>query len=201
MAKDFNLSECSEKIKCGSVGIFPTDTVVGLGCRFDSVEGITRIRGIKGIKDTSPLAVLISSAEQLETLKVRKSRIFNKLAEKLWPGPLTIVATAEEGYPCSGKGNSLGIRMPDSDLLRTMIEEAGVPIAATSANLHGRPAPKLIEDVDSEIVDAVDCKIELPIKSLGVPSTVIVIVAGEIKVIRVGGVEEVEILAALSEED
>jgi L-threonylcarbamoyladenylate synthase len=201
LVKDFDINECSRKLKNGSVGIFPTDTVVGLGCRFDSEEGIARIREIKGIKDSSPLAVLISSEDQLKMLKVRKSRFFNKLAEKLWPGPLTIVATAEDGYPCSGKGNTLGIRIPDSDLLRKIIEKAGVPIAATSANLHGQPAPKTIEEVEDEIADSADCKIDLPIKSLGIPSTVTAIVAGEIKVIRVGGVEEAEIFAALSEED
>jgi len=201
VAKEIDFNDCSNKLHDGLVGLFQTDTVTGLGCRFDSPDGVARIREIKGINESSPLAVLISSEDQLDLLKVRRSRLFNRLVEHLWPGALTIVVTSEEGFPCCGNRNTLGLRMPDSDLLRKIIETAGLPIAATSANSHGKPAPKALKDVEKQIAKMADCKIDLPIKSTGIPSTVVAIEAGEIRIVREGSVSKSEILAAASEEE
>jgi L-threonylcarbamoyladenylate synthase len=178
----------------GAVMLFPTDTVVGLGCRFDSKEGISRIREMKGIKTENPLAVLISSLDDLNDLKVRKSRVFNKLIEKMWPGGLTVVLSSEDSYPCCGEGNTLGLRMPDSDLMRKIIKMAGRPIAATSANFHGVPPPASIKDVDSRIAKKVDYVLDLPIKGVGLPSTVVKIEAGDVRIIREGAIASEEIL-------
>ena len=115
------------------VAIFPTDTVIGLGCRFDSVEGIAKIRKIKCIVDRNPLAVLISNESQLDLLKVRRSRLANQLMKEFWPGPLTLVLTAEVAFPCSGEANTLGLRMPDADLLReftTLLPGHGAPMTS-----------------------------------------------------------------------
>ena len=177
----------------GAVILFPTDTVVGLGCRFDSEENISRIREIKGIKIENPLAVLISSLDDLHGLKIRKSRVFNKLIEKMWPGGLTIVLSSEDNYACCGEGNTLGLRMPDSDLMRKIIKMTGMPIAATSANFHGVLPPARIEDVDSRIVNRVDYVLDLPIKGVGLPSTVVKIEAGDVRIIREGAISSEEI--------
>jgi len=176
-----------------AVMLFPTDTVVGLGCRFDSENSISRIREMKGIKTKNPLAVLISSMEDLDRLKMRKSRVFNRLTDKMWPGGLTVVLSSEQRYACCGEGNTLGLRMPDADLMRKIIIMAGTPIAATSANFHGAPPPARIEDVDKKIKEKVDYILDLPIKGLGVPSTVVKIEAGEAKVIREGAISIEEI--------
>ena len=181
----------------GAVMLFPTDTVVGLGCKFDSRDGVSRIREMKGIKTENPLAVLISSAEDLTRLKMRKSRVFNMLIDKMWPGGLTIVLSSEKSYACCGDGNTLGLRMPDSDLIRKIIKMSGSPIAATSANFHGAPPPAKIEDVDSKIVEKVDYVLDLPIKGTGLPSTVIKIEAGEVKIIRQGAITSDEIYQAI----
>jgi L-threonylcarbamoyladenylate synthase len=174
---------------------------VGLGCRYDSEEGIARIREIKRIKESSPLAVLISSLDQIDELEIRKSKIFKNLAEKLWPGGLTIVISSEKTFPCSGNSNTIGLRMPDSDVLCEIIEKTGHPLAATSANFHGKPAPKLLKDVDPEIIKKADHQIKLPIKPIGLASTVITIEAGDIRVIREGAIPKTDIIAALSEKD
>jgi len=173
--------------------LFPTDTVVGLGCRFDSEDGISRIREMKRIKTENPLAVLISSVEDLNRLKMRRSRVFNKLIDKMWPGGLTVVLSSEQRYACCGKRNTLGLRMPDADLMRKIIMMAGSPIAATSANFHGFLPPARIEDVDAKIVERVDYVLDLPIKGLGLPSTVVKIEAGEVKIIREGAISSEEI--------
>jgi L-threonylcarbamoyladenylate synthase len=177
----------------GAIILFPTDTVVGLGCRFDYGESISRIREIKGIKTENPFAVLISSLDDLDDLNVRKSRVFNRLVEKIWPGGLTVVLSSENNYPCCGEGNTLGLRMPDNDFIRKIIKMVGKPIAATSANFHGISPPARIEDVDSRIAKKVDYVLELPVKGVGFPSTVVKIEAGEVRIIREGAISAEEI--------
>ena len=180
-----------------SVVLFPTDTVVGLGCKFDSTGGIERIRNIKGTAAKTPLAVLIANDKQTDFLKIRRSRIANLLMEKFWPGGLTIVLSAEQAYPCSGDGNSIGLRMPDSELLRKIIEQAGVPLAATSANLHGQPPPAQMANVQEDLRKMVDHVIEFEIRPSGSASTVVRIEGGHVKIIRVGSITEREIFDAM----
>ncbi len=184
----------------GAVMIFPTDTVAGLGCRFDSEEGVNRIRELKGVGSSSPLAVLISSIDDLNELQIRKSRIFKCLVGKLWPGGLTVVLSSENKHLCCGKGNTLGLRMPDAALMRTIINKAGAPIAATSANIHGGPPPARIEDVKSEIIEKVDYVADIPVKGIGFPSTVVRLEAGNVRIIREGVVSSDEIFSALKED-
>jgi L-threonylcarbamoyladenylate synthase len=179
--------------KGNSIVLFPTDTVVGIGCRYDSVEGTAKIRGIKGIVAKNPLAVLISDDKQLDLLKVRRSSLSKLLMQKFWPGALTIVLTAEESYPCSGEANTLGIRMPDSELLRKIIDAVHVPLAATSANLHGRPAPAMLAAVDAPLRKIVDHIIELDVKPLGQASTVVKVEGGILRILREGAITREEI--------
>lgn len=196
ISKSRNPREIASLFNEGAVILFPTDTVVGLGCIFDSGEGISRIRKIKGIKTENPLAVLISSVDDLGGLNIRKSRVFNRLVEKMWPGGLTVVLSSENNYPCCGEGNSLGLRMPDNDFIRKIIEMTGKPVAATSANLHGISPPARIEDVDSRIAGKVDYVLELPVKGVGLPSTVVKIESGEVRIIREGAISSAEIFDA-----
>jgi L-threonylcarbamoyladenylate synthase len=182
--------------KKDGIVLFPTDTVVGLGCRFDSAAGIAHIRKIKGVNEKSPMAVLVSDEKQLDLLKVRKSRLSNLLMRHFWPGALTIVLSSEATYPCSGEGNTLGLRMPDVDLLRKIIEMIGAPIAATSANFHGRPAAVRLSDVDSAIKKKVDKIVDLEVAPSGLPSTVVTIEGGLLRVGREGAITRDEIYKA-----
>ena len=200
MAGKIAFSKYAEFIKKGEVALFPTDTVIGIGCRFDSEEGIARLRAIKGIKGSDPIAVLISSLQQLGILRIRRSRLSNLLAEKFWPGGLTLVLSSEDRFPCSGAGNTLGLRMPDVDSLRKIIEMAGVPLAATSANYHGRPAPGRMEEVDASIVNSVGSTFDIPARFIGLPSTVVKLEGGELKIIREGAIPSRDIYDAIAEE-
>jgi len=182
-----------------SVVLFPTDTVVGVGCRFDSIEGIAKIRKIKGIVNRSPLAVLISNEAQLELLKIRRSRLSNLVMSKFWPGALTVVLTSEEGFACSGEANTIGLRMPDADLLRKIIDMVGVPLATTSANFHGDVAPAKLEDVNKAFKSLVDHIIEYDLTPVGLPSTVIRIEGGVLKILRQGAVTKEEIYSVVGD--
>lgn len=199
MNEKINLEKYARCIKNGEVLLFPTDTVVGIGCRFDSEEGISRMRSIKQVKETAPFAVLISSPEQLEQMKIRRSRISNLLISRFWPGGLTIVMTSENHYPCCGEDNAIGVRMPDFDLLRKLIEIADVPLAATSANYHSKPAPKRIADVEASIVKKIDCVLDFPARLVGLPSTVVRLEAGEPTILREGAIPSKEIFETVRE--
>jgi L-threonylcarbamoyladenylate synthase len=185
--------------KKDSLVLFPTDTIVGLGCRYDSVDGIARIRKLKGIVGKNPMAILISNLSQLDMLQVRRSKLSNAIMQKFWPGGLTIVLTSEITLPCCGEGNSIGLRMPDSETLRKIIDTIGVPLAATSANLHGQPAPGRLNDVSGYFSNEVDHVIEFDIKPLSLPSTVISIEAGNLKVIREGAVTREDLYSAIGD--
>ncbi len=185
--------------KDDSVALFPTDTVVGLGCRFDSAEGIAKIRRIKGILDRSPLAVLISSEKQLDLLRVRRSQLSNLVMSKFWPGALTVVLTAEQAYPCSGEANTLGLRMPDVDFLRKIIDMVGVPLATSSANFHGQVSAARLKDVDEGLRTMVDHVIELDLNPVGLPSTVVRIEGGVLKILREGAVTKDDISSVVGD--
>ena len=182
-----------------NIVLFPTDTVVGLGCRFDSKDAIERIRKIKGIQDKNPLAVLISGIDQLDELKIRKSRLALELMEHFWPGALTIVLTTEGSYPCCGEANTMGLRLPDDPLLRRIIELVKLPIAATSANFHGHIAPAKLKDVSNKISDAADFILDLPIVGAGIASTVVKIEAGLVRIMREGAVTKKELIEIVGE--
>jgi L-threonylcarbamoyladenylate synthase len=191
-----DIKQFASYFKKDSLVLFPTDTIVGLGCRYDSVDGIARIRKLKGIVGKNPMAILISDLSQLDMLQVRRSKLSNNIMQKFWPGGLTIVLTSEIALPCSGEGNSIGLRMPDSETLRRIINNVGVPLAATSANLHGQPAPARLHDVSGYFTNEVDHVIEFDIKPMSLPSTVISIEAGNLKVIREGAVTKEELFSA-----
>ncbi len=193
MVSDAELKKITGLFKKEAVLLFPTDTVMGIGCRFDSEKGIARLREIKGIDGKNPLAVLISDIEQLDMLKVRKSSVSNLLMSKFWPGPLTIVLTSEDTYPCSGEGNSLGLRLPDAAGLRRIIEMVGIPLAATSANVHGQPDATRLANVSRKIVKATDYTVDIPINPSGISSTVVKIEGGIVKILREGLITRAEL--------
>ena len=190
----------AESLIRGKILLFPTDTVAGIGCRFDSAESVSRLRELKGLREESPIAVLIASLDQLQSLGIRKNRLVMSLMEKFWPGGLTLILSSEKEYPCGGSGNSLGLRMPDSDNLRKIIETAGLPLAATSANLHGRPTPAGLKAVEKAIIRKVDLTLDFPVRSSGVASTVVSFEAGELEIVREGAISRREIQEAISEE-
>jgi L-threonylcarbamoyladenylate synthase len=107
--------------------------------------------------------------------------------------------SSEDRYASSGPGNTLGLRIPDVDSLRKIIEMAGVPLAGTSANLHGFPAPERMEEVDASIVKRVDGIFDIPASPIGLPSTVVRLAGGEIKILREGAIPSREILDAVAE--
>ena len=120
----------AEIIQRGGVGIIPTETVYGLFCLAGNEVGRERIYQMKEREARKPMQYLLSGLHQADQIKVDFNGISKRLAERFWPGPLTIVLTDREA-------NLQGLRIPDHEFARQFIEELGSPVHATSANLSG----------------------------------------------------------------
>ncbi|KPL59376.1 L-threonylcarbamoyladenylate synthase [Rossellomorea vietnamensis] len=185
---------------------FPTETVYGLGANATSDRAVEKIFKAKGRPSDNPLIVHISNKGQLDGLVEEIPVDAAKLIEAYWPGPLTIIFKNKEGV-FSGKVtaglDTVGIRMPDHPVALSIIEAAGLPIAAPSANRSGKPSPTtaqhVIDDLDGRIAGVVDGGET----GVGVESTV-VDCTGEIPVIlRPGGItkEQLEVVVGKVEVD
>ncbi|MBN3033323.1 MAG: threonylcarbamoyl-AMP synthase [Candidatus Saganbacteria bacterium] len=135
------LKKAVKTLKTGGVIAFPTETVYGLGALLKNKKAIARIFAIKNRPKTKPLQILVASLEQAKKLgKFNKKAL--ALAEKYWPGPLTLIVGKKRAVPklVTGGRSTVGLRIPDHKLALELIKKCG-PLAATSANLAGeRPA-------------------------------------------------------------
>jgi len=185
------ISLAAELIQCGQVVAFPTETVYGLGANALDDAAVRRIFGLKGRPCDNPIIVHVSSIGMLQKIAKTNAREL-MLAKKCWPGPLTIIFEKRENIPSSVTGGmpTVAVRMPANKTALALIEKSGVPIAAPSANISGRPSPTsathVLEDFDGKIpliLDGGHTKI-------GVESTVISIshsIAGTPAILRLGG--------------
>ncbi|OGD87106.1 threonylcarbamoyl-AMP synthase [Candidatus Curtissbacteria bacterium RBG_13_35_7] len=168
-----------EILKKGGVILFPTDTVYGLGCRMDRPTAIQRIKKIK--RTTQYLPILVDNINQVHKLAFMDNQAIH-LANIYWPGGLTIILKSKR------ENEKIGIRMPNSNVVRQLIDRLGIPIIGTSANFHGAKAvysdkeldPKLVSLVDYVIKGECDQKIE---------STVVDATLIPVKVLREGAVK------------
>lgn len=155
-----NIKKAIEVLKSGGIGIFPTDTAYGIGCRIDDEEAVRRLFALRKRPETKAVPVLVSGLEMARIYwKELSIEVEHKLINKYWPGALTIILQSRiQKIPSlvRGGGDTLGLRMPDSEVLLKIIEEVGVPIIGTSANFAGNPTPYRFEELDPELIQLVD---------------------------------------------
>lgn len=188
-------------IKSGGVVGVPTETVYGLGANALDEDAVGRIFEAKGRPKDNPMIVHISCLEEAEPLVKEIPEKAKLLAEKFWPGPLTIIMEKTDKVPSVTSGNldTVAIRMPSHEVMRKIIKESGCPIAAPSANLSGSPSPTNAKYV----FDDMDGKIPLIIdggeSNVGLESTVITLVGEKPRLLRPGGVTPRELEEVLGE--
>lgn len=150
------MKEAGEIIRSGGLVAFPTETVYGLGANALDSEAVKKIFIAKGRPQDNPLIVHIADFNMDDLVKDIPA-IAKKIMEKFWPGPLTLIMKKSDKIPdvTSAGLDSIGIRMPSSVVARDLIKKAGVPIAAPSANISGKPSPtnieRCIEDLDGKV--------------------------------------------------
>ena len=186
------IKKAIEILRGGGIVIFPTDTAFGVGCRIDDEKAIERLFAIRKRPETQPTPVLIDTVRMAQNylLPIPKA-VIDKLIEPYWPGALTII------LPCliekvpelvRGGGITLGVRIPNHPIARTLIRELGLPILGPSANFHGEKTPYEMHDLDPEFTKMVDLVVpgESIIKKT---STVIDCSKKPWKVVREGGLK------------
>jgi L-threonylcarbamoyladenylate synthase len=181
--------EAVEGLRSGNVALVPTETVVGLVA---SESGLPRIREIKGRDANKPIALLCRSAEEAFALAANVPPLAVKLADLYWPGPLTLVLD----FP---SGDTIGLRVPAGPAVRELLQAYGGPLYATSANLSGEPAKAAPEEVDPQVLEAVDIVVEGE-KGSGEASAVVDLSKGGVQLLRPDSDLSTEKLARLRSE-
>ncbi len=179
----------AELIQNGELVAFPTETVYGLGANGLDGEAVNRIFEAKGRPNDNPLILHIAKKSDVKDLWAHVPKIANTLMNTFWPGPLTMIFNKadEVPYEVTAGLETVAIRMPSDKTARLLIQKAGVPIAAPSANRSGRPSPTtakhVLDDMDGRIpliLDGGPCR-------YGVESTVLSLV-GEPTILRPGAI-------------
>ncbi len=175
-------------IQDGGLVLFPTETVYGLGANGLDEEAVKKIYIAKGRSSDNPLILHISDVEMLSKIATDISDIEFKLMNAFWPGPFTIILNKTDIVPSvvAGGLNTVGVRMPSGEIAQRLIRYAGVPIAAPSANISGKPSGTNIEDIYPELNEKVDYIIDGGESKIGVESTVVRVVDGIPHILRPG---------------
>ena len=185
-----NIAKAADIIKKGGLVGMPTETVYGLAANALDANAVRSIFEAKGRPQDNPLIVHISDIKMLPTLVRDIPQTAKDLAERFWGGPLTMIFPKADIIPSvtSGGLDTVAVRMPQSEAARALIEAAGVPIAAPSANLSGSPSPTTAQHVYDDMNGRIPMIIDGGECSCGVESTVICFRNGGIHVLRPGGV-------------
>lgn len=182
------LEKTANCINQGGLVVFPTETVYGIGANALDENAVSNIFKAKGRPNDNPLIVHISNLEMLEKLVSNVNNIERTLMETFWPGPLTVILPKKDILPNNVTCglSTVGIRMPKDEVALKLIQMSGVPIAAPSANISGKPSGTTIEDIYSELKDKVDYMIDSSVTNIGVESTVVKVVDDEVVILRPG---------------
>lgn len=169
------MKEAGEILKNGGLVAFPTETVYGLGGDGLNARSSEKIYTAKGRPSDNPLIIHIADMESLDKIVSQVPPKARKLAEKFWPGPLTMIfqKSPEVPYETTGGLESVAVRMPDHLIAQALIKAGGGYIAAPSANTSGRPSPTKAEHVAEDLNGRIDMIIDGGDVGIGLESTIV----------------------------
>ncbi len=181
------LKETARQVKEGKIIVFPTDTLYGIGVDIYNERAIDRIFWIKNRESGRPILILIEKPSDLLPLVKRVPPAGRELIDRYWPGPLTLIFDASESLSPRLTGNTgkIGIRCPDSSVVRRLLFFLKSPITATSANRSHEPPCQTALEAEKYFGDQVDLILDGG-TLVSEPSTVVDVTEGNIKIIRQG---------------
>lgn len=194
------IRRAADVIKKGGLVVFPTETVYGLGADATNAEAVKSIFTAKGRPSDNPLIIHIADPRDAEKYTVT-NELYYKLAERFMPGPLTVILESKSCIPSVTRASlpTVAVRCPENAIARSLITEAGVPIAAPSANLSGTPSPTSAAHVIDDMTDRVDVIIDGGDCDFGLESTIVKIENdGSLTLLRPGKIT-VDDLCAVAE--
>ncbi|MZP30756.1 threonylcarbamoyl-AMP synthase [Heliobacterium undosum] len=192
------LREAAACLQTGGLVAFPTETVYGLGADALNDKAVAGIFTAKGRPSDNPLIVHIADIDEVARLAVDFPERARRLAERFWPGPLTLVLPASQQVPpvVTAGLATVAVRMPSHPVARALIREAGTPVAAPSANRSGRPSPTLAAHVCEDLWGRIDGIVDGGACDFGLESTVVDATGDAAVILRPGGVTR-EMIEAL----
>lgn len=193
-----DIKKAAEIIREGGLVAFPTETVYGLGANALNPTAVAKIFAEKQRPSFDPLIVHISAIDEIAALTKGTDSRVSELAEKFWPGPLTIVLPKSDLIPdivTSGLP-TVGIRVPDNNIALDLIRLSGCPISAPSANKFGRISPTTAQHVKKQLT-GVDCILDGGAARVGIESTVITLNKDGFVILRQGFITASDLKAVL----
>ena len=182
------IKEAAQDILNGKLVIFPTETVYGIGANALNDNACKNIFKAKGRAGDNPLIVHVNNVDMIKQLVEEPNEVEKILISTFCPGPFTLILKAKNIIPKSVTAglDTVGIRMPSNKIANKLIEYAGVPIAAPSANVSGRPSGTKIEDILKEFDGKVSTIIDDGMVDLGLESTVVRVIDNKVRILRPG---------------
>jgi len=188
LEKESVQKDIKETLLNGKNVVFPTETVYGIGANALNLDGVKNIYRVKGRPSDNPLIMHIASVKDFYRYSKNHQAYVEDLIKAFWPGPLTLVVEKVDQVPqaITGGLNTVGMRWPSSTIAQKVIEIAGVPICAPSANISGRPSSTLFEHVLDDFNHKVDILIDGGKTQVGLESTVLDVTQDKPIILRPG---------------
>jgi L-threonylcarbamoyladenylate synthase len=189
------LVEAAAVLKGGGLVAYPSDTVYGLGAAASDERAVQRVFVAKDRDTEKAVSLLLADAADLGSLCAEVSLAARVLAQRYWPGPLTLVLRRSPDFHSAalGGGDTVAVRVPNHPFLRELIRALGEPITGTSANQSGRAACRSAEEVEQELGDAVDLIVDGGPSREGPESTVVSLTGSLLVVLREGAIPRVDV--------
>ncbi len=193
--KEDELKYCAKCLQEGKIGIFPTETVYGLGASALSDQAASLIFKAKNRASDNPLIIHISDFSMLYDLVQEPNEVEKKLLDAFFPGPFTLILKGKKHIPKTVNANlkTVGIRMPDNEIAHKLIAYANIPICAPSANLSSKPSGTTLEDIQDEFMGKVSFMINGGPTQIGLESTVCQVINGIPTILRPGKITQEDI--------
>ena len=188
-------TRASELIKAGGVIAFRTDTFYGLGADPFNLHAVNRIKQLKSREGAKPILIVISDRDQVERFISARSESFDTLAERFWPGPLTLIGKARTELPdeITAGTKTIGVRLPDDDKVRALVRACGGALTATSANPSDDAPAKTAEEVERYFGPAIEMIVDGGPAQTDRPSTIVNASGPEPQLVREGAIAWPEI--------
>jgi len=174
------IAHCAKIIRQGGLVIFPTETVYGIAADAGNPKAMDRLRRIKKRHPDKPFSLLVSQKEGLLRFSPCRSPKVFKLIDRYWPGPLTVILPGQED------GQTVGVRMPNHPVALCLVSACECNLAAPSANLEGRPAPRTCEEALKDMDGLVDVALDAGPATIGTASSIVDFTREEPCIIREG---------------
>jgi L-threonylcarbamoyladenylate synthase len=198
MAHDVHIEGFSRAVavlSAGRAAVFPTDTVYGIGVAVGLASSPHEIYEVKHRDPDKAIPWLVGNRGALKLYGDHVSPYAVALAERFWPGPLTLIVPAADNVPAAfaGPDRTIAIRMPDDAVALALIDAVGFPLATSSANLQGEKPPRSFADVNPQVAQAVAVAIGDDAPRSGISSTIVDCTGDAPRITRLGAITEHEV--------